>query len=314
VVYALAESPVKAGVLWAGTDEGKLWRTEDDGGTWTDLTSSIPAAAKGSRISGIAPSAADVSIAYISIDAHREGNYAPLVYRTADGGKTWTSIASNLPAESPVKVVREDSKNPKVLFIGTEFGLWTTVDGGRAWFKLGGLPTVAVDDIVIQERDRDLIAATHGRSLYIIDDVSALESLTPEVRAEAAHLFAPRPVLGYVTTAGFGDSNGNAVFRGENPPEGALLTFWLKSFSAQPVKISITNSENQPVANLTAPAIVGLNRVTWDLHPTKDVRTEYGGDGGKPVAPGVYTVTLKAGDQTSVQKLTVSYLPGVDTR
>lgn len=314
VVYVLAESPVKAGVLWAGTDEGKLWRTDDDGGTWTDLTSSIPAAAKGSRISGIAPSAADVSIAYISIDAHREGNYAPLVYRTADGGKTWTSIASNLPAESPVKVVREDSKNPKVLFIGTEFGLWTTVDGGRAWFKLGGLPTVAVDDIVIQERDRDLIAATHGRSLYIIDDVSALESLTPEVRAEAAHLFAPRPALGYVTMAGFGDSNGNAVFRGENPPEGALLTFWLKSFSAQPVKISITNSENQPVANLTAPAIVGLNRVTWDLHPTKDVRTEYGGDGGKPVAPGVYTVTLKAGDQTSVQKLTVSYLPGVDTR
>src|SRR6185437_1112867 len=117
VVYALAESPVKAGVLWAGTDEGKLWRTDDDGGTWTDLTSSIPAAAKGSRISGIAASAADVSIAYISIDGHREGNYAPLVYRTADGGKTWASIASNLPAESPVKVVREDSKNPKVLFI-----------------------------------------------------------------------------------------------------------------------------------------------------------------------------------------------------
>jgi len=314
VVYALAESPVKAGVLWAGTDEGKLWRTDDDGGSWTDLSANLPAGGKGSRISSVSLSAADVQTAYISVDAHREGNYAPFLYRTTDGGKTWTSIASNLPEESPVKVVREDSKNPKVLYVGTEFGLWSTVDGGRTWFKLGELPTVAVDDIVMQERDRDLVVATHGRSLYIIDDISPLEALTPEVRAEGAHLFTPRPVLGYVTVAGFGDSNGNAVFRGDNPPAGALLTFWLKGYSAKPVKISITNAENQPVANLTAPAIVGLNRVTWDLQPTKDVRTEYGGENGKPVAPGVYTVTLKAGELSSTAKLTVSYVPGVETR
>jgi len=314
VVYALAESPVKAGVLWAGTDEGKLWRTEDDGATWTDLTSSVPAAAKGSRISSLAASAADVQVAYVSVDAHREGNYAPLIYRTADGGKTWTSIASNLPAESPVKVVREDSKNPKVLFVGTEFGLWTTIDGGRSWFKLGALPTVAVDDIHMQERDRDLIIATHGRSLYVIDDVGGLELLTPEVRAEPAHLFPPRPTVGYVPYPGFVDSNGNAVFRGTNPPEGALLTFWLSSYSPEVVKISITNSEGQPVANLTAPAIAGLNRVNWDLKPTKDVLTEYGGEGNKPVAPGEYTVTLKSGSHTSTEKLKVSYVPGVETR
>jgi photosystem II stability/assembly factor-like uncharacterized protein len=314
VVYALAESPVKAGMLWAGTDEGKLWRTEDDGATWTDLTSSVPAAAKGSRISSVAASAADVQVAYVSVDAHREGNYAPLIYRTADGGKTWTSIASNLPAESPVKVVREDSKNPKVLFVGTEFGLWTTVDGGRSWFKLGDLPTVAVDDIHMQERDRDLIIATHGRSLYVIDDVGGLELLTPAVRAEPAHLFPPRPTLGFVPYPGFVDSNGNAVFRGTNPPEGALLTFWLSSYSPEVVKISITNSEGQPVANLTAPAIAGLNRVNWDLKPTKDVLTEYGGEGNKPVAPGEYTVTLKSGSHTSTEKLKVSYVPGVETR
>lgn len=314
VVYALAESPVKAGVLWAGTDEGKLWRTDDDGANWTDLTASVPAAAKGGRISSISPSASDVQVAYMSVDAHRDGNYAPLVFRTGDGGKTWTSIASNLPAESPVKVVREDSKNPKVLFLGTEFGLWTTVDGGRSWFKLGDLPTVAVDDIHMQERDRDLIVATHGRSLYVIDDVGGLELLTPAVRAEPAHLFPPRPTLGFVPYPGFVDSNGNAVFRGSNPPEGALLTFWLSGFAPEGVKLSITNAEGQPVANLTAPAIAGLNRVNWDLKPTKDVRTEYGGEGNKPVAPGVYTVTLKSGKTTSTEKLTVSYLPGVETR
>jgi hypothetical protein len=253
-------------------------------------------------------------VAYMSVDAHRDGNYAPLVFRTADAGKTWTSIASNLPAESPVKVVREDSKNPKLLFVGTEFGLWSTVDGGRSWFKIGGLPTVAVDDIHIQERDRDLIAATHGRSLYVIDDIAALELLTPTVRAEPAHLFPPRPTVGFVQYPGFTDSNGSADFRGSNPAEGALLTFWLNSYSTDAVKISITNAQGQPVANLTAPAIAGLNRVTWDLRPTKDVRTEYGGEGNKPVAAGEYTVTLKSGEHTCTTKLSVSYLPGVETR
>jgi hypothetical protein len=314
VVYALAESPVKAGVLWAGTDEGKLWRTDDDGATWNDLTASIPAAAKGGRISGLAPSAADVNVAYLSVDAHRDGNYKPLLFRTADNGRSWTSIAGNIPAESPVKVIRESSRNPSLLFAGTEFGLWATVNGGRHWFKLGALPTVAVDDIRTQERDRDLIVATHGRSLYVIDDISALEQLTPEVRAEKLHLFAPRPVLGYQPFPGFVDSKGNAVFRGENPPAGALLSFWLKSYAAEPVKVAITNAQGQPVANLTAPAVIGINRVTWDLRPTKDVRTEYGGVGDRPVPAGEYTVTATLGEQKSTQKLTVSYVAGVETR
>ena len=296
VVYALAESPAKAGVLWAGTDEGKLWRTDDDGGTWTDLTTSVPAAAKGGRISSISASTVDAQTAYMSVDAHREGNYAPLVFRTVDGGKVWTSIASNLPQESPVKVVREDSKNPKLLFVGTEFGLWSTVDGGRSWFKLGGLPTVAVDDIHMQERDRDLIVATHGRSLYVIDDVSGLELLTPAVRAEPAHLFPPRPALGFVAYPGFADWNGSAEFRGSNPPEGALLTFWLKGLlRRQSVKISITNAQGQPVANLTAPAIAGLNRVNWDLKPTKDVLHRLRGRGEKARGTGRVHRHLESG-------------------
>ena len=213
-----------------------------------------------------------------------------------------------------MKVVREDSRNPKLLFVGTEFGLWSSVDGGRSWFKLGGLPTVAVDDIHLQERDRDLVIATHGRSLFVIDDVTGLELLTPAVRAEPAHLFPPRSTQGFVPYPGFVDSNGNAEFRGSNPPEGALLTFWLSGYAADVVKISITNAQGQPVANLTAPAVAGLNRINWDLKPTKDVRTEYGGEGTKPVAAGEYTVTLKAGEHTSSEKLTVSYAAGVDTR
>jgi len=248
------------------------------------------------------------------MDAHREGNYAPLLFRTADGGKTWSSIAANLPADAPVKVIREDSKNPLVLFAGTEFGLWTTVNGGRSWFQVGQLPTVAVDDIRVQERDRDLVIATHGRSLYVLDDLTPLEQLTPAVRADSAYLFPPRAALGFVALAGYVDSNGNETYRGSNPAEGALLTFWLRSFASEPVKISIKNAQGQPVANLTAPAVAGLNRLSWDLHPTKDLRTEYGGDGGKPVPEGEYVVTLKVGTHKSTQKLVVRYLAGVTTR
>jgi photosystem II stability/assembly factor-like uncharacterized protein len=312
VVYALAESPAKAGVLWAGTDEGKLWRTEDDGGTWTDLSAALPV--KTGRVASIALGAKDPSVAYVAIDAHRDGDYAPHLLRTADGGRTWTSVAGNLPNNGPVKVVREDPRNPDVLFAGTEFGLWATLDRGRSWFALGDLPTVAVDDIHLQPATRDLIAATHGRSLYVIDDVTPLEELTPAVRAEALHLFTPRPVVGAVALPGFADSNGGAVFRGENPPTGAVLTWWARGFGTDPVKIAVTNAAGQPVANLTGAVTPGINRVTWDLMMTKDLLTEYGGEGSKPVAPGEYTVTITQGKAKSTGKLTVGYVPGVETR
>ena len=311
VVYALAESPAKAGVLWAGTDEGKLWRTEDDGATWAEVTTLPP---KSGRVSSIALGARDPQVAYVAVDAHREGVYAPLLFRTADGGHTWASVAGNLPTDGPVQVVREDPRNESVLFAGTEFGLWATLDRGRSWFALGGLPTVAVDDIHLEPRTHDLVIATHGRSLYVIDDVSPLEDLTPAVRAEEVHLFAPRAVRAGIPLPGFNDYAGTVGYRGENPPDGATLTFWVRRFSGDPVKIAITNAGGQPVANLTGAGTPGINRVTWDLRPTKDLLTEYGGEGGKPVAPGEYTVTVTYGKASSVQKLTVAYLPGVETR
>jgi photosystem II stability/assembly factor-like uncharacterized protein len=314
VVYTLAESPVKPGQLWAGTDDGKLWITENDGGTWTDLTASLPPAVKGQWISRIEASSTDAKVAYLAVGAYRAGNHAPLAYRTADAGRTWQSIAGDLPADGPVKVIREDPKNPQLLYAGTEFGLFASLDRGARWWKLGGLPTVAVDDILVHPRDHDLVIATHGRSLYVIDDVRPLQALTAEVRAKEAHLFPPRPAEAIHLMPGFGDWNGASVFRGANPPEGALFTYYVKAATGDPVKIAVKTSGGAAVANLTGPGTPGLNRVTWDLKPTSDVLTEYGGEGKRFVPAGEYTVSLSFGKTKQDEKLTVTVAPGVETR
>jgi photosystem II stability/assembly factor-like uncharacterized protein len=314
VVYTLAESPARAGVLWAGTDDGKVWITENDGGAWTDLTASLPAAVKGQWISRIEPGRQDAKVAYLAVDAHRTQNFAPLAYRTADGGRTWQSIAGDLPGDHPVKVVREDPRNADVLYAGTEFALFVSLDRGGRWAKLGSLPTVAVDDILVHPRDNDLVIATHGRSLYVLDDVRALQELTPEVRAKEAHLFAPRPALAVHRMDGFEEWAGGAVFRGANPPEGALLTYWIKNYRGDPVKIAVKSASGVPVAKLTGPGAPGLHRVSWDLKPTKDLLTEYGGEGSLFVPAGEYTVTLTHGDDKDEQKLKVEVAPGVETR
>ena len=314
VVYTLAESPLAPGLLWAGTDDGRVWITEDDGGSWTDLTSGLPAVARGQWMSRIEASARDRKVAYLAVSAFRSGNYAPLLYRTADGGRTWQAIASNLPPDGPAKVVREDPRNPDLLYAGTEFGLFVSLDRGARWTKLGGLPTVAVDDIVVHPREMDLVVATHGRSLFLIDDVRALQEATPEVLAREAYLFAPRPALAFHLLPGSADGGGAAVFRGANPPEGALLTYYVRESSGEPVKLEIKNAAGQPVANLTGPGLPGFNRLNWNLKPTPDLLVEYGGEGALFVPAGEYTVTLAHGKTKHEQKLHVDIAPGVETR
>ena len=315
VVYALSESPRKAGLLWAGTDDGKVWVTEDGGGRWTDVTANLPAEAKGQWIARLEAGRHDEKVAYAAVSAYRSGNHAPLYYRTADLGKSWTSVAGNLPKYEPADVIREDPRNPDLLWAGTELGLWASLDRGATWTKVGGLPTVPVDDLAIHERDRDVVVATHGRSLWVIDDVAALQELTPEVRGKALHLFPPRPAEARHLLPGWADSAGQAGFRGENPKEGAILTFWLKEASAEPVKLSIRAADGRPVANLTAPSLAGLGRVSWDLKPTKDVRIEYGGlPADRHVSPGEYRVTVSCGEARSTQALKVTAAEGVETR
>jgi photosystem II stability/assembly factor-like uncharacterized protein len=315
IVYTLAESPVKAGMLWAGTDDGKLWVTTDEGQHWTDLTGNLPPVLKGQWMTRIEPSHFDAGVAYLVVGAYRSGNYAPLAFRTADGGKTWQSIASNLPADHPLKVIREDVKNPNLLFAGTEFGLFVSADRGGSWLKYPGMPTVAVDDLAIQAREADLIIATHGRSLYIIDDLRPLQELTPAVEAEDAHLFTMRPAFGTEPLPGWGDQEGTTgVYRGANPPDGAIIDFYVKEYTGDPVSIAVTNAAKETVANLSAPGTPGIARVVWDLRMTKDLLTNYGGEGPKFVKPGAYTVTLTHGKTKQTGTLKVAIAAGLETR
>lgn len=315
VVYALAESPRKAGLLWAGTDDGKLWVTEDDGATWRDLTASLPAEVKGDWIQQVEASWADERVAYVVVEAHRAQKLAPYILRTEDMGRTWRNVAANLPANWPAKVVREHPRNPSLLFAGTESGLWASTDRGRSWRAFGGLPTVAVDDIMVHPRDNDLIVATHGRSLYIVDDVGALERLTSEVRAKPVHLFPMKDAVGRFLMDDWADWRGSAGhFQGENPPIGAAIDFYVKDAPAAPVKVAITSAGGQPVANLTTQAVRGINRLTWDLLPTADVLVPYGSTGRKFVPSGEYTVTVTAGGEKATGTLKVGIMPGIETR
>ena len=237
-----------------------------------------------------------------------------MAWRTADRGKTWASIAAGLRGDQPVKVVREDPVNPNVLYAGTEFALYLSVDQGKRWTKFGALPTVAIDDILVHPREHDLVIATHGRSLFVIDDLTPIEGLTAETKMKEAYLFPVRKALGRALLPGWEDSSGSTVYRGANPPEGALLSFWIKEGGPEPVKIEIKNAQGQTVANLTAPAVSGINRTSWDLKPTKDVLTEYGGEGAFHVRPGTYEATLTYGKESSKQSIEVAIAPGIETR
>ncbi|MGI8820337.1 MAG: WD40/YVTN/BNR-like repeat-containing protein [Chthoniobacterales bacterium] len=316
VVYALAESPLKPGLLWAGTDDGRLWLTDNDGAKWTELTQNLPENVRGQWVVRIEASAHDPRAAYVALNAYRSGNDAPMIVRTADGGATWQSIVGEgLPASAPVEVIREDPGNPRLLYAGTHFGLFASVDGGAKWMRLTDVPAVRVDDLQIHPRTADLVIATHGRSLAVLDDTRPLRELTPEVAAMPAHLFSLGPVTGAYLMPGWEEWAGKGEFHGKNPPLGATFTVWVKEFTGDEVKIAITNAAGTPVANLKSPATQGLTRLTWDLLPTKDVLTQYGGvDAKRLVASGDYTAELTFGKTKEKQTFHVNVAEGIRTR
>ena len=316
VIYSLAESPAKAGLLWAGTDDGRLWVTQNDGANWSELTERLPEPVRGQWIVRIEPGTKDAKVAYLVSNAYRSGDDRPFILRTSDLGQTWQSVVGEgLPPNDPVEVVREDPVNPSLLYAGTHAGLYASFDAGAHWSKIGGLPNVRVDDLLIHPRTADLVIATHGRSIDILDDTRPFRELTPAVMAKPAHLFSIAPARGFYLLTGFADWNGKGTYRGENPPEGALLSFWIKQFTGDEVKIAITNAAGQPVANLKATGTPGLNRVSWDLRPTEDVRIKYGGDDPTKFVPsGDYNAELSYGKEKIKQPFHVTVAEGIITR
>ncbi len=310
-ITTLDESPKVAGLLWVGTDDGKVWVSRDSGAKWTDLTKNLKVPT-GLYVSRIVASHHDEATAYVSIDGHRSDRFEPFVLVTRDYGRSWRSIAGDLPKDGPVKVVREDSANPKLLFAGTEFGLFASLDDGVHWVRLdSGLPTVAVDDLVIHPRERDLVVATHGRSLYVLDDVSGLEQWTPACLEQPVSFFAPRPATAYHLGVLSGIW-GQRAYAGKNPAFGAYFNYYVKEFSGEGVSIAVRDSAGATVRRLSGPASPGFQRVVWDLQPEALERIERPEWAGQPafVPAGTYRVTLSMGSTSVERTLEVRHAPG----
>ncbi len=316
-IVTLAESPLTKGVLWAGTDDGRVWLTRDEGRNWNELTPDLGRLVpRGTYVSRIEASHYSAGAALAAFDGHRTGDNHAYLLETRDGGKTWRSAAGDLPAQGPVRVVREDPENERLLFAGTEFGAFVSLDRGRRWLPLRpeGFPSVQFHDLQIQPRDRDLVAATHGRSIYILDDITGLEQLTPEVMAKPAVLLKPRPAHGsYMRPRGgmWGDDQFGAANGGPQ----ATLNYWIKERDREGVKLTVKDSLGHVVRELEGPAEAGLNRVTWDLSRDKEQRYDTI-DADRTgqfvfVPAGTYDIELKAGKDKSSAKLVVSLPRGV---
>jgi photosystem II stability/assembly factor-like uncharacterized protein len=323
-IVTFAESPIKDGLLYAGTDDGNLQISRDGNRTWKNITANIPGVPKNTYISRIVPSRYAEGAAYLTLDGHRADDYSTYVFVTNDFGESWKSIKSNLPTGVTARVIREHPRNQNLLFLGTEFGAYVSFDRGARWTRLqGNLPMVRVDDIQIHPRDNTLVLATHGRSIWVLDDLSPLERAADSILASDIHLFDVAPATHFRLYNRKGNI-GHKWFTAPNPPYGAVINYYLKDKPKDDVKITITNSAGTVVRDLKGPKEAGLSRVVWDLRlnspaPPPEGAGEGGGGGGgffgqsrgPRVQPGSYTIKIAAGDKTANGNVTVQEDPRI---
>ena len=319
-IYAISESPKDKSTIWAGTDDGNLQLTRDGGKTWKNVVANVPGLPKNSWVSWVHASNFEAGTAYAAFDRHTLGDFAPYVFRTTDFGATWSPLVSPTDAKGVrghAHVIKEDLVQPSLLFLGTEFGLYVSLDGGKGWaqFKGSRFPAVAVRDFAIQSRANALVLATHGRGLWIIDDITPLRALTPEVRAQEATFMAAQPVQQRVQGNG-GWASGDATFVGDNPPDGAVITYYQKSRHLfGKLKLEVLDASGRLVDELPASKRPGLNRVVWSMTEKPPrvppaAQIAFAGIHGPRVLPGVYTVRMTKAGKVSETKLTV----GLDHR
>jgi photosystem II stability/assembly factor-like uncharacterized protein len=296
-ITTLAESPLRAGVLWAGTDDGRVLVTRDDGKDWRDVSAHIPGPAE-RWISRVECSPFAEGTAFVAVDRHRYDDISPYLYKTDDFGATWKALSDRLPAGGHVHVVRTDPRNRDLLFVGTEFGLSISIDGGATWTSVHkGLPPVTVHDLVIHPRERELVIATHGRGLFVMD-VAPLEQLHAKAPAEALRLFDVKPAVAYQLRRGRG-LDPDVDYTAANPPYGMAIFYYLKDKLPGAVRIQIVDARGSPVANLKGSGEAGLHEVQWSL------QLKAAGAEESTVAAGEYVVHVKAGAQTETETVRV---------
>ncbi len=319
-ITALAESPRRKGLLYVGTDDGRFRVSRDGGATWQDQQTRFPGLPVGAWFAGVEPSHHADGTAYVTVDNHRSNDFRNYVYMTTDFGATWTSIASDLPAERVARTVREDLRNPNLLYLATEFGVFISPTRGAQWIALrNNMPTMPFNDIALHPRDNALVLASHARGVWILDQVNALQELSAAVIAKPSHLFSLQPAY-EIRTTNLRPHTGDMLFRGENPANGALVDYWVAQ-AGTAVKLRVTDATGALVQELSGTNARGINRVVWNLrHADIPLRSGGGEDDdagpsatspGPLVLPGTYTITLEAGGTTSTQRVVVREDPRI---
>ena len=319
-IYSISESPKQKGLIWVGTDDGNIQLTRDGGKTWTNVVGNVPGLPKNSWVNWVQASNFNAGTAYAAFDRHTFGDMAPYVFKTTDYGKTWTPLVTPQDPKSVrgyAHVIKEDLVKPDLLFLGTEFGLWVSIDGGKGWaqFKGNHFPAVAVRDLAIQPRDNELVLATHGRGIWIIDDITPLRALTPDLLKQDVAFVSARPVQQRIEGQG-GWANGEAVFVGDNPPDAAVINYYQRQRHLfGKMKLEVLDSSGRVVDELPASKRPGLNRVMWTMRakpPRVPPAAQVAGSAirGPRLVPGDYTVRLTKAGKVYDTKLTV----GLDRR
>src|SRR5438034_7874178 len=319
-IYSISEPPKQKGLIWVGTDDGNLQLTRDGGKTWTNVVGNVPGLPKNSWVNWVQASNFNGGTAYAAFDRHTFGDMAPYVFKTTDYGKTWTPLVTAQEVKGVrgyAHVIKEDLVKPDLLFLGTEFGLWVSIDDGKSWaqFKGNHFPAVAVRDLAIHPRDNELVLATHGRGIWIVDDITPLRALTPDLLTQDVAFVSARPVQQRIEGSG-GWANGDAVFIGDNPPDAAVINYYQRERHLfGKLKLEVLDSSGRVIDELPASRRPALNRVMWTMRAKPPrvppaAQIAFAGTRGPRLVPGVYTVRLTKARKVSETKLTV----GLDRR
>lgn len=324
----IAESPLREDLLAVGTDDGLVQLTQDGGATWS-TTEAMPGVPEMALVRRLVLSANDADTIYVASSSHEYGDFTPYVSKSTDLGRTWESIRSNLPDGSPVRAFAEHPRNPDVLFVGTEHDVWATYNGGDDWVLLkNNLPTVAIHDMVVHPRENDLIIGTHGRGIWILDNINVIEGLSDEVVAGPAHMFPTRPTMQFNYFNRGRGNRGTTYFAAPNPPRGVILDVWVspEALAADETlrpQLTIHGEDGASVRRMRlprGPEAGGLHRLIWDMRydPTWVAPQSQGGGGGRGgfgggqgtvqgpwVLPGSYEARLTVGDTMSAQPIDI---------
>jgi photosystem II stability/assembly factor-like uncharacterized protein len=318
-ISSISESPVTPGIIWVGTSDGKVQLTRDNGATWTDLTQKIAAA--GGRddcyVSRVRASWYREGTAYVAKNGYKLDEFRPFVYKTEDYGATWTSLAANLPNE-PINVIYEDQKNPDLLFLGNDTGVFVSINGGKSWVKMNNnIPNVPVHDLLIHPRENDLVVASYGRGLFVTN-ITPLQELNEKILAEDIHLFGVKPTAQRVTRA-FGANDylfGDRHIVTSNEPNGVAIHYYLKNKGEGKAKITVTDAFGQELAKLEGKTDAGINTVVWDMR--RQAARQEGQFRMRPAGPlyaqwappGEYMIILEIGDKKLTQKARIAKTTG----